>query len=78
MDPPPCCPSAEASSLQPSGVTRCRKVGGPIELRIEKFVTVADWAACAITFGWAGTAFCVVHVITRPPPEVQQRRPSDD
>jgi hypothetical protein len=30
-------------------------------------VTVADWAACAITIGWAATAFWVVHVITRGP-----------
>ncbi len=29
-------------------------------------MTVADWAAFAITLGWAATAFWVVHVITRP------------
>jgi hypothetical protein len=34
-------------------------------------VTVADWAAFAITIGWAATAFWVVHVITRP------RRPKE-
>jgi hypothetical protein len=32
-------------------------------------VSVADWAACAITFGWAASAFWIVHVITRRPPD---------
>ncbi len=41
-------------------------------------MTVADWAAFAITFGWAGTAFWVVHVITRVPPSAQPKPPSDD
>jgi hypothetical protein len=35
-------------------------------------MTVADWAACAVTFGWAATAFWVVHVITRPRPEARR------
>ena len=45
---------------------------------IERSMTVADWAAFAITFGWAGTAFWVVHVITRVPPSARPEPPSDD
>jgi len=45
---------------------------------IEESVTVGDWAAGAITFGWAGTAFWVVHVITRPQPDGRPKPPTDD
>jgi len=41
-------------------------------------LTVADWAACVITFGWAITAFYVVHVITRRPPDAKRARREDD
>src|SRR2546430_1844501 len=41
-------------------------------------VTVADWAALAITLGWAGTAFWVVHVITRPSGDARPNPPGDD
>jgi hypothetical protein len=41
-------------------------------------MTVADWAAFAITIGWAGTAFWVVHVITRRPADAPPSPPPDD
>ncbi len=41
-------------------------------------MTVADWAAFAITFGWAATAFWVVHVITRVPPRARPKPPGED
>jgi hypothetical protein len=37
-------------------------------------MTVADWAALAITVGWAVTAFLVVHVITRRRPDGRRQR----
>ena len=40
-------------------------------------MTAADVAASAITFGWAATAFWVVHVITRRPPGAPERPPTD-
>ena len=50
----------------------------PSDGGIERSVTVADWAAFAITFGWAGTAFWVVHVITRVPPSGRPKPPRHD
>jgi hypothetical protein len=35
-------------------------------------LTAGDWAAAVITFGWAATAFYVVHVITRRPKDATQ------
>jgi hypothetical protein len=38
-------------------------------------MSAADWAACVVTFGWAGTAFWVVHVITRGRPDAPPGAP---
>jgi hypothetical protein len=40
-------------------------------------VTAGDWAACALTFGWAASAFWIVHVITRRPSDAPKAPPDD-
>jgi hypothetical protein len=41
-------------------------------------LTAGDWAAAVITFGWAATAFYVVHVITRRPKDAKQGPQEDE